>query len=96
MTLAVIALLVPWGMSYAALPVLLQTRVFRATRETGDSEAALSLFVVAFNGAIAIGALVGGMVIDAFGAQMVALLAGITIALSLALVMRSKYAHDIA
>ncbi|WP_413737156.1 MFS transporter [Sodalis sp. RH21] len=88
---AVIALLVPWGMSYAALPVLLQTWVFRAAGETGDVEAALSLFVVAFNGAIAIGALAGGLALDVFGAHVVVLLAAVIIALSLLLVLRSSH-----
>jgi predicted MFS family arabinose efflux permease len=90
-----IASLVPWGMSYAALPVLLQTWVFRAARQTGDSEAALSLFVIAFNGAIATGALAGGLVVDTLGPKALAPLAGMAMVLSLMLVMRSRHARDL-
>jgi len=89
-----IALLIPWGISYAALPVLLQTWVFRAARETGDSEAAISLFVIAFNGAIAVGSLAGGFVLDHLGAHTVVIIATVIVALSLLLVLFSRHAHD--
>lgn len=90
---AAIALLLPWGFSYAALPVLLQTWVFRSAQETGDSEAALSLLVVAFNGAIAAGAWIGGIVLDHLGATPMALTATIIVILALLLVWRSQHGH---
>jgi len=90
---ATIAILIPWGFSYAALPVLLQTWVFRSAQETGDSEAGLSLFVVAFNAAIAAGAWIGGVVLDRLGATPIALIAAIIVALALLLVWCSRHGH---
>lgn len=90
---ATIAVLIPWGFSYAALPVLLQTWVFRSAQETGDSEAALSLFVVAFNGAIAAGAWIGGLVLDHFGATPIVLVAAIIVLLAWLLVWSSRHGH---
>lgn len=90
---AAIAILLPWGFCYAALPVLLQTWVFRSAQETGDSEAALSLFVVAFNAAIAAGAWLGGVVLDNLGASPIALIAAVIVLLALLLVWRSRHGH---
>jgi len=63
----VIALLLIWGASYAALPVLMQTWVFKAAAHLNGPDAASSLYVSAYNGAIAIGALVGGLIVDQAG-----------------------------
>ncbi|MFJ7163959.1 MFS transporter [Streptomyces globosus] len=70
----VIAMLVCWGIVYAALPVALQTWVMRLVPE--ESEAASSLYVAAFNGAIGIGSFIGGLVIDASGPRPAMLAAG--------------------
>ncbi|HEY0295725.1 MAG TPA: MFS transporter [Bordetella sp.] len=94
--IAAIALLVPWGIGYAALPVLLQTWVFRAARETGDAEAALSLFVMAFNAAIALGALLGGLVVDHAGPRAPMLYAGLLVAAAWLLVARSRRTAQIS
>ncbi len=88
-----IAILLPWGFSYAALPVLLQTWVFKSAQETGDSEAALSLLVVAFNVAIAAGAWLGGVILDRLGATPIALIAAAIVALALLLVWCSRHGH---
>lgn len=52
-----------WGLTYSALPVVLQTIVFDAIPPQ-TREAATSLYVMAFNISIAAGALVGGVMID--------------------------------
>ncbi|MFJ8649649.1 MFS transporter [Streptomyces sp. NPDC093546] len=70
----VIAMLVCWGVLYAALPVALQTWVMRLVPE--ESEAASSLYVAAFNGAIGVGSFIGGLVIDASGPRPAMLVAG--------------------
>jgi predicted MFS family arabinose efflux permease len=59
---AAIPLLVVWGLAYAAVPVGLQTWVLQLAKEEAD--AASSLYVAAFNGAIAVGSLIGGLVVD--------------------------------
>lgn len=62
---AAVAFLAVWGASFAMLPVALQTWVMRlAPKET---DAASSLYVTAFNGAIAGGSLIGGFVVDTVG-----------------------------
>ncbi|MGW2824464.1 MFS transporter [Streptomyces sp. NPDC001443] len=60
-----IALLLVWGIAYAALPVCLQTLVFASVPQA--PEAATSLYICAFNVSIALGALAGGWVVDASG-----------------------------
>jgi predicted MFS family arabinose efflux permease len=60
-----IALLLVWGIAYAALPVCLQTLVFASAPQA--PEAATSLYICAFNVSIALGALAGGWVVDASG-----------------------------
>ncbi len=86
-----IILLATWGIAYASLPVVLQTWVFKAAEATGDSEAALSLFVVAFNGAIAAGALLGGLVLDHLGARPLVLIAGLVVLMGLLAFSASRY-----
>jgi predicted MFS family arabinose efflux permease len=60
-----VAMLVCWGVLYAALPVALQTWVLQVVPE--ESEAASSWYVAAFNGAIGVGSLIGGLLTDASG-----------------------------
>lgn len=64
-TLGVTTLLIVWGAAYSALPVILQTLVFRSVPDS--REAATSIYVLAFNVSIALGALAGGVAIDAAG-----------------------------
>lgn len=63
----VIALLLVWGAAYTALPVLMQTWVFKAAAHLNGPEAPSSLYVAAYNGAIAAGAFVGGVIVDHAG-----------------------------
>ncbi|SMF89677.1 Predicted arabinose efflux permease, MFS family [Azospirillum oryzae] len=63
----VIALLLVWGAAYTALPVLMQTWVFKAAANLNGPEAPSSLYVSAYNGAIAAGAFVGGVIVDHAG-----------------------------
>jgi predicted MFS family arabinose efflux permease len=64
--LAILLLLI-WGAAYTALPVLMQTWVFKAAAPLNGPEAPSSLYVSAYNGAIAAGALVGGLIVDHAG-----------------------------
>jgi predicted MFS family arabinose efflux permease len=57
---------------------LLQTWVFQETAASGEApEAASSLYVAAYNGAIAIGALLGALLVDTTGVRLVALVGGL-------------------
>ncbi|MEC3957662.1 MFS transporter [Nocardia sp. CDC153] len=64
-TVTAAALLILWGLGYGAVPVTFQTRVLRAAPAT--PEPASSLYVSTFNLSIALGALVGGAVVDQYG-----------------------------
>ncbi|MFF8829501.1 MFS transporter [Streptomyces sp. NPDC015131] len=59
-----VALLLVWGLAYGGVSVSLQTWMMKAAPEA--TEAATSLFVAAFNLSIALGALIGGLAVDAF------------------------------
>ncbi|GGO14737.1 MFS transporter [Microbispora rosea subsp. aerata] len=59
------AVLVVWGLGYGAVPVTLQTWVLNAA--PAATEAASSLYVSMFNLSIALGALGGGLLVDAAG-----------------------------
>lgn len=61
----VVVVIAVWGASYSALPVVLQTLIFAAAPDVRD--AATSLYVMVFNVAIAGGAFVGAVAIDAVG-----------------------------
>ena len=63
-----IIFLLAWGLAYSALPVALQTLVFRSVPQA--REAATSLYVLAFNVSISLGALFGGIAIDNAGPSM--------------------------
>jgi len=65
---AVIVTLATWGAAYGALPVLLQTLVFKeASKIEGGAAAATSINVSVFNAAIGLGSLVGGLLINLAG-----------------------------
>ncbi|MFE6384839.1 MFS transporter [Nocardiopsis dassonvillei] len=66
-------LMVVWGLAYGGVSVSAQTWMMRAAPE--EREAVSSLFVGVFNGSIALGALVGGLVLDGTGGNTVLWLA---------------------
>lgn len=67
-------LLVVWGLAYGGVSVSTQTWLALAAPKA--REGVTSLFVGAFNGAIALGALVGGLAADGFGTRSVLWLGG--------------------
>ncbi|MGQ4269608.1 MFS transporter [Nocardiopsis changdeensis] len=73
-----------WGLAYGGVSVGLQTWMLRAAPER--AEGATSLFVAAFNAAIALGALGGGLALDAAGSNGALLLAGALLVAALVLV----------
>lgn len=93
---AAITLLVLWGLAFAALPVGLQTWVLQLAKEEPD--AASSLYVAAFNGAVAVGALAYGLLVDsAAGPRAVTAVAAVLTAcalLTLLLTARSARTHN--
>ncbi len=74
-----------WGFAFGMAPVVLPTNLSRSAPD--DLEAAGSLMVVSFQVAISIGAVVGGYVVDTYGAAgpltLTAILAAATVALAL-------------
>ncbi|TDS84999.1 MFS transporter [Comamonas sp. JUb58] len=67
-TTAIFIALAAWGAAYGALPVLLQTLVFKeASRIPGAADAATAINVSVFNAAIGLGSLLGGMLINLAG-----------------------------
>jgi predicted MFS family arabinose efflux permease len=64
---AVIAFAV-WGFGFGAIPPLLQTRLLQAA-DPAKRDAASALYTTAFNVGIGGGALVGGVLFDAFGVE---------------------------
>ncbi|MET0171875.1 MAG: MFS transporter [Agrobacterium vaccinii] len=74
-----------WGFAFGMAPVVLPTNLSRSAPD--DLEAAGSLMVVSFQVAISIGAVVGGYVVDTYGAAgpltLTAMLAASTAALAL-------------
>ncbi|MFF1448629.1 MFS transporter [Streptomyces sp. NPDC058274] len=66
--------LIVWGLAYAALPVCLQTWVMQSAK--GQTDSASSLYITSFNGSIALGSLLGGLVVDHIGLASVTWIAG--------------------
>lgn len=62
-TIGAAVLLAVWGLAYGALPVCSQS--WFAASGTGSAEAASVLFTSSFQATIALGALLGGIVVDA-------------------------------
>lgn len=58
-----IALLIMWGLVFGTVPVSVQTWIFKSS--VGQAEAATALNTSVFNLAIALGALIGGVVVEA-------------------------------
>ncbi|WP_218179754.1 MFS transporter [Pseudomonas gingeri] len=70
--LALFAAIAAWGAAYGALPVLLQTLVFKeASRIQGAADAATAVNVSVFNAAIGLGSLVGGLMINHVGPHLI-------------------------
>lgn len=69
-----IGLLIVWGLGYGAVPVCSQTWFSRSAPHV--PEAATVLFTSSFQATIAIGALLGGVVVDSISTSSVMLLGG--------------------
>ncbi|MGV9929523.1 MFS transporter [Streptomyces olivaceoviridis] len=74
-----IALLIVWGVAYGAVPVCSQTWFTKASPDT--PEAASVMFTASFQATISLGALTGGVVVDASSPSTVMTLGGMTAAL---------------
>ncbi|WP_354641722.1 MFS transporter [Kitasatospora camelliae] len=72
--IAAYAVLVLWGLAYAALPVCLQTWVMTSAADATDS--ASSLYITCFNTSIALGSLLGGLTVDHIGLASITWIAG--------------------
>lgn len=88
---AAVVLLVTWGVSYAALPVCLQTWVLRSAPDATD--AASSLYVAVFNAAIALGALGGGLAVESAGVRSVTGIGAVLVVAALIVVLVTRKAH---
>lgn len=79
-----------WGLTFGGAATLLQTALAQAAGDHAD--VALSINVVVWNGAIALGGIFGGIIINQFGAQVLpwAMLVILIIALSITLFARSN------
>ena len=75
-----IVLLVLWGLAFGGVSVSLQTWMFKAAPQA--IEAASALWVSVFNLSIALGALVGGFVVDSITLSSVLLLGGVIVLLT--------------
>ena len=62
-TLLAALLLILWGLAFGGVPVAVQTWIVRAAGS--EAEAATALNTTAYNLAIAVGALIGGLIVDA-------------------------------
>lgn len=79
-----VALLVVWGLAYGAVPVCSQTWFARSAPRT--PEAATVLFTASFQATISLGALAGGVVVDAVSPSAVMVSGGVVALLALAAV----------
>jgi len=77
--IGVLLLLVVWGLAYGGVPVCSQTWFVRSS--PGATEAASVLFTSSFQATISIGALLGGVVVDATSTVIVMVLGGTAAAL---------------
>ncbi len=85
----VAVLLVTWGLAFGALPITLQLWVFKAAPEALEGGAAL--LVSTFQVFIALGSVLGGRVVDAWGTSTVMWAAGATSLAALLLVALSRH-----
>jgi predicted MFS family arabinose efflux permease len=80
--LGALGLLLLWGLAYGAVPVCSQTWFARSAPDA--PEAATVLFTSSFQATISVGALVGGIVVDAAGPASVLLCGGVCALLTVA------------
>lgn len=80
-------LLILWGMAFGALPVTVQTWIFKAAPDATEAATGLNTFM--FNLAIALGALAGSVVAGATAIGVVMWLAAVLVALTSSVVLRS-------
>lgn len=83
------ALLVSWGLAFGAMPISLQLWVFKAAPEALEGGSAL--VVTTFQTFIAIGSVVGGLIVDGFGTSAVMWAGGVTILAALCIVSLSRH-----
>ncbi|MFB4273556.1 MFS transporter [Nonomuraea sp. GTA35] len=74
-TVSAAVILVVWGLGYGAVPVTFQTWILNAA--PAATEAASSLYVSMFNLSIALGALIGGLAVDALSTVSVLWIGGV-------------------
>lgn len=86
---ALVIVLAVWGMSYSALPVVLQTLVLRAVGD-GAGEPATSIYVLVFNCSIAVGAFAGAVGVDAGGAVAPPVIGAVVAAVGVATVVFTR------
>ena len=83
-----LALVALWGFGFGTAPIVLQTKV---SKEALDAlEASGSLVVVCFQVAIALGAAIGGQLVDVYGVTSALLFAGIVVLLAVLVGLGSK------
>jgi MFS transporter, DHA1 family, inner membrane transport protein len=76
-----------WGLAFGAIPPLLQTRLLQ-TAPSGHRDAASALYATAFNAGIGGGALVGALLFDRLGMQVLPFVyAALLVAVALTLVL---------
>lgn len=80
-----IGLVALWGLAFGGTPIVLQTNLSRAALD--QLEAVGSLMVVCFQVAIAVGAIVGGTIVDTIGVPFAPALSGALAALALLLAL---------
>jgi predicted MFS family arabinose efflux permease len=80
--LGALGLLLVWGLAYGAVPVCSQTWFARSAPDV--PEAATVLFTSSFQATISVGALLGGVVVDAAGASSVMVCGGVCAVLMVA------------
>lgn len=88
---AVFVAIAAWGAAYGALPVLLQTLVFKeASKIHGGADAATAINVSVFNAAIGLGSLLGGLMINMAGAKPIPYVAAAFALAGLTAIMASR------
>lgn len=83
------ALIIAWGLAFGAIPIALQLWVFKAAPEAMEGGAAL--LVSTFQVFIALGSVLGGQVVDAFGSSTVMWASGAVSMLGLIVVSLSRH-----
>lgn len=82
------AMILLWGLAFGAVPIVLNLWVFKAAPDAIEGGAAL--LVSTFQVFIALGSVIGGLVVDSFGTSAVMWGAGTTSAIALLVVIMSR------